>query len=52
MDEIGLTKNEALEDQVEKTLRASIVIPQGSLITIDSEEEVEVLLRLVKGNPS
>ena len=51
LDEIVLMKDEALEAEVEKTLKASIVIPQGSLITIDSEQEVEIVLRLVKGNP-
>ena len=51
LDEIVLTKEEALEDQVEKTFKTSVGIPQGSLITIDTEQEVEIVLRLVKGNP-
>ncbi|GEM_PF-4383844 len=51
LGEVVLTADEAMESQVEKTLKATIAIPQGSLITINSEQEVEVLLLLVKGNP-
>jgi YbbR domain-containing protein len=50
MSELVISSEEASGSKIEKTLKASIVIPQGSLISV-KQGEVEVILRLEKGNP-
>jgi len=50
MSEIVISSEEASKSQIEKTLKATLVIPQGSLISV-KQNEVEVILHLEKGNP-
>ena len=51
INDIVITSEDAIGSQIEKTMKASIVVPQGSLISVKQEEQIEVILHLEKGNP-
>lgn len=51
ISDIVITPEEATSSQIKKTIKASLVIPQGSLISVNKEEPIEVILHLEKGNP-